>query len=458
MRQFVSGATGRHPFALEDAVWQLLHDSIELNNVVIVDDFHLLFAHATGCHQYPRSSYYEVMMQAVLQTAQSRRCQLVLGSNGNLPRAFEDVAWTTSIGDFSVDDYRHLFGQVLPRPLDQIDFDAVYRFAPNLTCHRIRHIGHWWSSRSHLTTGELLDFIQSQGMSSNVQVSEVQDVELSDLVGVDDVVAALEDQIILPMENLKLSQELGLTPKRGVMLAGPPGTGKTTIGRALARRLRGKFFLIDGTCISGTDHFYYRIESIFRQAVANAPSIVFIDDSDVIFESGREHGLYRYLLTKLDGLESRSASDVCVMMTAMDLGNIPPALVRSGRIELWLEMQLPDKTARRKLLEKLFAAYVHLDAESAWSDVISATDRFTGADLKRMVQDAKLLMAVDISRRRVVRNFRDYLLQSATAIADSRLAYARAAEKAVSVNADRPRWFNIHPELFELSTGTGHAV
>ena len=101
----------------------------------------------------------------------------------------------------------------------------------------------------------------------------------------DAVITALEDYIIMPMENLKLAAELGLAPKRGVMLAGPPGTGKTTIGRALARRLRGKFFLIDGTVISGTEYFYHHVNSIFHMAMANAPAIVFIDDSDVIFES-----------------------------------------------------------------------------------------------------------------------------------------------------------------------------
>jgi len=69
---------------------------------------------------------------------------------------------------------------------------------------------------------------------------------LKDLKGIDDVIAALEAHILIPLEQVELASELDLKPKRGVLLAGPPGTGKTTIGRALARR-RGKFFLIDGT-------------------------------------------------------------------------------------------------------------------------------------------------------------------------------------------------------------------
>ena len=90
------------------------------------------------------------------------------------------------------------------------------------------------------------------------------------------------------------------------------------------------------------------IQRMFEDAKENAPSVIFIDDSDVIFESGQEHGLYRYLLTMLDGLESKSRAHVCVMMTAMDVGNLPPALVRSGRIELWLEMRAPRRSLRER--------------------------------------------------------------------------------------------------------------
>jgi transitional endoplasmic reticulum ATPase len=449
VRPFVANVAAGHPLAMEDAVWRVLIAAIDEHAHIIVDDFDLLFEFATGCSGYPRSTYYCTVMHAIRLAASSRNRRIVIGSNGHLPESFSDIAWPTSIGEFGVADYQHLFRQILGDPLDEIDFEAVFRFAPNLNCHRIIHLCHWMNNKTSISTAELLDFIQTQGMASNVQMGQVQQVQLADLCGVDDIITALEDHIIMPLENLKLAAELGLTPKRGVMLAGPPGTGKTTIGRALARRLRGKFFLIDGTVISGTEYFYHRINSIFRMAIDNAPSIVFIDDSDVIFESGREHGLYRYLLTMLDGLESKSASDVCVMMTAMDLGNIPPALVRSGRIELWLEMRLPDDASRRRLMEQLFEDKVRVDAEGFWPEILSATDGFSGADLKRLVQDAKLQMAIDMTRARDRVAFHQYLLRAASVISNSRLAYARAATRAMEVNADRPRWFNIHPELFE---------
>jgi len=136
-------------------------------------------------------------------------------------------------------------------------------------------------------------------------------------------------------------------------------------------------------------------------------------------------------------------------MTAMDLGNIPPALVRSGRIELWLEMKLPDAANRRRLMRQLFAGKVKLEDEENWPSIENATEGFSGADLKRLVQDAKLRMAVDMTRGRPVLQFDRYMLDASATIRDSRTAYAKAAQRAMEVNVDRPRWFNIHPELFE---------
>jgi transitional endoplasmic reticulum ATPase len=74
-----------------------------------------------------------------------------------------------------------------------------------------------------------------------------------------------------------------------ILLYGPPGTGKTTVGRALALRLiRSKFLRIDGTFISRTSDFYQKIFHVFEGAKENAPSLVFIDDCDTIFEDKDE--------------------------------------------------------------------------------------------------------------------------------------------------------------------------
>jgi transitional endoplasmic reticulum ATPase len=219
-------------------------------------------------------------------------------------------------------------------------------------------------------------------------------------------------------------------------------SGKTTIGRALAHRLQGKFFLIDGTCISGTQHFYGRIHGIFTEAQRNAPAVIFIDDSDVIFETGEELGLYRYLLTMLDGLESASAARVCVMLTAMDVSNLPPALLRSGRVELWLEMKLPDAAARADILRQ------HLGAVSALAgldlDAVGrASDGFTGADLKRLVEDGKLLAAYDKFRARTPRPLTEYFLDAVQTLRSNKDRYAEAEARARSQHPSRPVYFDV---------------
>jgi SpoVK/Ycf46/Vps4 family AAA+-type ATPase len=183
-----------------------------------------------------------------------------------------------------------------------------------------------------------------------------------------------------------------------VVLAGPPGTGKTTIGRALAHRLKGKFFLIDGTAVAGSYHFYMKLDQVFEAAARNAPSVVFIDDGDLIFEADSGKDFYRYLLTKLDGLESVSADRVCVMITAMDVASLPPALVRSGRIELWLETRLPDEPARQAILSEAFQPAASLMGVADMVSLAAATRGFTAADLKSIVEDAKLLAAHDVAK------------------------------------------------------------
>ena len=263
-------------------------------------------------------------------------------------------------------------------------------------------------------------------MISNVDIGEVQDVDLSMLKGIDDIVTALEANIILPLEDDSLASELNIRPKRGVLIAGPPGTGKTTIGRALARRLQGKFFLIDGTFISGSGDFYERIHRVFESAKQNAPSIIFIDDTDVIFEDGEERGLYRYLLTALDGLESESARRVCVIMTAMDVGALPPALVRSGRVELWLETQLPDREARLQILQDLLRDAPSVLADADIEKLADETDDLTGADVKRVVEDGKVLFAFDRSRNKPLAPITDYFVRAITTVRENKKRYAEA--------------------------------
>lgn len=448
---FVSAQVGREPIAIEDAIYTVVRDALRHAEHVFVDDWHLLADVVSGCSNYPRAGYLEAVGASLAALATSSGKRLLIATDGSIPNAFAIRCFPSGIGGFEVIDYQHLCRVYGGDASAVLDFEQVYRFAPRLNAYQLHQACDHFVQHGNWSTDAFIEYLRERELVSNVRLAEVAPVHLEDLVGVEDVIAGLLKHIVMPLENDALALEYDLKPKRGVLLLGPPGTGKTTIGKALAHRLRGKFFLIDGTVISGTDRFYYQIHSIFQAARDNAPSVIFIDDSDVIFENQQEHGLYRYLLTMLDGLEGQSNGRVCVMLTAMELQHIPPALMRSGRVELWLETRYPTASARAELLKRLTTS---LPGELANFDLAlaaDATEGCSGADLKRLVNDAKTLAAWDRLQSAIAQPFTTYLLEAVTSFREKRAEYTAAEDRGRKQRANRPAWFDV-------TTGNGNAV
>ena len=450
MKNLIDRMRGQHPLALEETFEQMVMEALQQHDTVHVDDLHLLNL-VCQSHIYPRHGFLHAPLATLSAYAIESKKKLILASEHGAPAPIHQRSFSANIGEFKVPDYRFLCQQYLaPTVADQLDYEKIYRFAAKLNAHQLKSACLWLKQEEALDTARFIDYLRARHLASNVDLGEVQAVDIHDLKGVDEVIKSLEANIILPLENDELATSLGLKPKRGVLLAGPPGTGKTTIGRALAHRLKSKFFLIDGTFISGTGSFYQSIHQVFEAAKQNAPSIIFIDDSDAIFESGEELGLYRYLLTILDGLESQSAGRVCVMMTAMNVGHLPPALIRSGRIELWLEMNLPDVEARAAILSARLRQLPTEIADAELSRLIPATEGFTGADLKRLVEDGKTLYAYDKAQGHPLRSATEYFLLAVEAVRANKQRYAEAEARARQQRPTRSVWYEISGEPMDF--------
>jgi transitional endoplasmic reticulum ATPase len=410
---------------IEETFQQLIGEALLQHDLVIFDDLHLILNVVEGCN-YPRMHLLDAAFVALLSDARANGKKILFSVSDDIPPAVRRRAYTWRIASFEAEDYKCICSAYLgSTATDAIDYERIHRFAPALDAHQLKNASLWLQREGRAGTDRFLDYLREQDLVGNVALEEVDNVDWKDLKGVDEVIEALEAKIALPFENDALAREWNLKPKRGVLLAGPPGTGKTTVGRALAHRLKSKFFLIDGTMVAGRWDFYDKIHDVFEAAKRNAPSIIFIDDADVLFESKEEHGLCRYLLTMMDGLESASAERVCVILTAMEPANLPAAVLRSGRVELWLEMRLPDQEARSSILHEKLRKLPPPLGEADWAALASASHGLTGADLKSVFEDGKLLFASDKARGRPMRPVEEYFLDAIAEVRRNRKSYLK---------------------------------
>jgi cell division protease FtsH len=207
-------------------------------------------------------------------------------------------------------------------------------------------------------------------------------------------VAELVDCLRNPKQYLRLGAEI----PHGVLLMGPPGTGKTLLARALAGEAGVPFFSISAS--EFIEMFVgvgaSRVRKLFDQAKAKAPSIIFIDELDSI---GRVRGAglggghdereqtLNQILAEMDGFAGHEAVIVLAATNRPDV--LDPALLRPGRFDRHVTLDLPDRPAREAIL-RLHTRQVPLDPEVDLGRVAAGTVGFSGADLKNLVNEAAM--------------------------------------------------------------------
>ena len=227
------------------------------------------------------------------------------------------------------------------------------------------------------------------------------DEEKADGIGYDDVggcrkqMAQIREMIELPLRHPTLFKTLGVKPPRGVLLYGPPGSGKTLIARAVANETGAFFFLINGPEIMSkmAGDSEANLRRAFEEAEKNAPAIIFIDEVDSIAPKREKSGgeverrIVSQLLTLMDGLKGRG--QVVVIAATNRPNSIDPALRRFGRFDREIDIGVPDEIGRIEIL-RIHTKNMKLDEDVDITDIAKDTHGFVGADLAQVCTEAAL--------------------------------------------------------------------
>ena len=233
---------------------------------------------------------------------------------------------------------------------------------------------------------------------ARARLAEDTPVRFDDVAGADEAVEELRE-VVEFLKDPERFAELGARIPRGVLLCGPPGTGKTLLARAVAGEADVPFLTLSGSDF--VEMFVgvgaSRVRDLFKQASAKAPAIVFVDEIDAV---GRQRGAgvggghdereqtLNQLLVEMDGFDATSGVILVAATNRPDV--LDPALLRPGRFDRRIVVDLPDVRGRRAILD-VHARHKPMAADVDLATVARRTPGFSGADLANVLNEAALL-------------------------------------------------------------------
>lgn len=246
--------------------------------------------------------------------------------------------------------------------------------------------------------------------NAKIYVKSSDGIRFSDVAGEDEAKENLAE-IVEYLHNPKKYQEIGASMPKGILLVGPPGTGKTMLAKAVAGEANVPFFSISGS--EFVEMFVgmgaSKVRDLFRQAKEKAPCIVFIDEIDAIGQkrnSGQMGGndereqTLNQLLTEMDGFEGNTG--VIILAATNRPESLDPALLRPGRFDRRVPVELPDLKGREEIL-KVHAKKIKVVDDVDFLKIARMASGASGAELANIVNEAAL---------RAVRDGRQFATQA----------------------------------------------
>ena len=283
--------------------------------------------------------------------------------------------------------------------------------------------------------------------NAKIYVQSTQGIHFSDVAGEDEAKENLQE-IVNYLHDPGKYQEIGASMPKGILLVGPPGTGKTMLAKAVAGESQVPFFSISGS--EFVEMFVgmgaSKVRDLFSQAKEKAPCIVFIDEIDAIGQkrSGGQYGgndereqTLNQLLTEMDGFDDNSG--VIILAATNRPESLDPALTRPGRFDRRVPVELPDLKGREEIL-KVHARKIRLAENVDFSTVARMASGASGAELANIVNEAAL---------RAVRDGRKLVTQAD--LEESIETVIAGYQKKNAILTDKEKWIVSYHEI-------GHAL
>lgn len=247
-----------------------------------------------------------------------------------------------------------------------------------------------------------------------MELIELPKVDYNSIGGLDQQIKEVIETVELPLTDPLLFEEVGVEPPRGILLHGPPGSGKTLIAKAVASRAKATFIRMSGSELvqKFVGEGARLVRDVFQMAAEKAPSIIFIDEIDAVgghrthdgtTGSAEVNRTMIQLLAELDGFEERGDIKIIAATNRIDL--LDPALLRPGRFDRIIEIPMPDDKGRMDIF-KIYTRKMSLDKDVDFNKLVSMTDGLSGADIKAIVTETGMFV---IRRRGKTIKMSDFL-------------------------------------------------